>query len=114
MDTLTVVSVDLPGNDAASVTLRCEKAEVVTFCWPCDLKVGDIVENRLSVLEADVLAAYLSDWPDDEKDAHIWVPSMRHGIYDSYDVRRHIASILRRKYSLEIVKDVLQLVGGYS
>jgi len=69
MDKLTVVSVDPPGDEAASVTLRSSKGEVVAFCWPCDLHVGDLIENRLSVLAADVLASYFSDWPDDEKDA---------------------------------------------
>ena len=67
MNSLTVVSVDPPDDEASSVTLRSEKAEVVAFRWPCDLKVGDVIENRLSVLEADVLAAFLSDWPEDEK-----------------------------------------------
>ena len=68
MDKLNVVLVDPPDDGDASVTLRSEKGEVVAFCWPCDLKVGDVIENRLSVLEADVLATYFSDWPDDEKE----------------------------------------------
>jgi hypothetical protein len=69
MNSLVVISVDPPDDEDASVTLRSEKAEVVAFCWPCDLKVGDIVENRLSMLDGEVLATYLSDWPDDEKEA---------------------------------------------
>lgn len=68
MDKLTVILVDPPDDEAASVTLRSELGEIVAFCHPCDLSVGDVIENRLSVLEADVRAAYLSDWPEDEKE----------------------------------------------
>lgn len=68
MDKLTVVLVDPPDDEDGAVTLRSEKGEVVAFCWPCDLKVGDVIENRLSVLEADVLSTYFSDWPGDEKE----------------------------------------------
>jgi hypothetical protein len=83
MNKLTVLSVDPPNEDAASVTLRSEQAEVVAFCWPCDLKVGDIVENRLSVLEADVLATYLSDWPEAEKEelSQEWIERTGHYTY---------------------------------
>ncbi|NHZ37817.1 hypothetical protein [Massilia rubra] len=69
MKKLTVILVDPPDDEAASVTLRSEQGEVVAFCHPCSLKVGDVIANRLSVLDADVRAAYLSDWPDDEKEA---------------------------------------------
>ena len=69
MDKLTVVSVDPPDDEAASVTLRSEKGEVVAFFHPCGLKAGDVIENRLSVLEADVTPAYGYDWPEDEKSA---------------------------------------------
>jgi hypothetical protein len=83
MNNLTVVSVDPPDGEDASVTLRSEKAEVVAFCWPCDLKVGDVVENRLSMLDGDVLATYLSDWPDDEKEALSteWIERTGHYAY---------------------------------
>lgn len=83
MKKLTVILVDPPDDEAASVTLRSEHAEVVAFCWPCDLKVGDIVENQLSVLEADVLATYLSDWPDTEKEelSHEWIERTGHYTY---------------------------------
>ncbi|GGC21228.1 hypothetical protein [Pseudoduganella buxea] len=69
MDMLTVTLVDPPDDEDASVTLRSEKGELVAFCWPCDLKIGDVIENRLSALEADVLATYFSDWPENEKEA---------------------------------------------
>lgn len=83
MDKLTVVLVDPPDDEDASVTLRSEKGEIVAFCWPCDLKVGDVIENRLSVLEADVLAAYLSDWPEDEKEtlSTEWIERIGHYAY---------------------------------
>ncbi|OBV37419.1 hypothetical protein ASR47_100379 [Janthinobacterium psychrotolerans] len=69
MDKLTVVLVEPPGDEAASVTLRSATGEVVAFCWPCDLHAGDRIDNRLSTLEADVRASYCSDWPEDEREA---------------------------------------------
>jgi hypothetical protein len=83
MDKLTVTLVDPPDDGDASVTLRSEKGELVAFCWPCDLKIGDVIENRLSVLEADVLATYFSDWPDDEKKALSteWIERIGHYAY---------------------------------
>ena len=69
MNKLTVVLVDPPNDEAASVTLRSKTGEVTAFCHPCNLKAGDVIDNRLAVLDADVLAAYLSDWPEDEKEA---------------------------------------------
>jgi len=68
-DKLTVVLVEPPGDEAASVTLRSAKGKVVAFCWPCDLQVGDRIDNRLSTLEADARTSYFSDWPEDEKEA---------------------------------------------
>lgn len=56
-----------PGDECASVILRSEQGVIEVFCHPCNLKVGDRVENRLSVLEANVYAAYLNDWPEAEK-----------------------------------------------
>lgn len=69
MNKLTVVLVDPPDDEAASVTLRSEQGELTAFCHPCDLKAGDVIDNRLAVLDADVLATWLSDWPEDEKAA---------------------------------------------
>jgi hypothetical protein len=69
MNKLTVILVDPPEDEAASVTLRSDKGEVTAFCHPCDLKAGNVIDNRLAVLDAEVLAAYLSDWPEDEKEA---------------------------------------------
>jgi len=70
MDTVVVAAVQpyTPGDESASVTLRSKKGEVVAFCFPCDLKVGDTVPNRLSVLDGEVRAAYLSDWPTETKE----------------------------------------------
>ena len=69
MKKLTVISVDPPDDEAPSVTLRSDQGEVVAFCYPCGLKVGDVIANRLSVLDANVRAAYFSDWPEHEKEA---------------------------------------------
>lgn len=80
---LTVVSVDPPDEESASVTLRSQFGELVAFCWPCDLKVGDTVENRLSVVDADVLATYLSDWPESQKEelSQEWIERIGHYTY---------------------------------
>lgn len=51
MDKLSVVSVEPPNSEDASVTLGSEKAELVAFCWPCELEVGDLVDNQLTVLD---------------------------------------------------------------
>ena len=55
------------GDESASVVLRSERGVIEVFCHLCNLKVGDKVENRLSVLDVDVRAAYLTDWSEDEK-----------------------------------------------
>lgn len=83
MNKLTVVLVDPPDDEGASVTLRSDKGEVVAFCWPCDLHVGDVIDNRLSVLGGDVLASYCSDWPDDEKEtlSTEWIERIGHFAY---------------------------------
>jgi hypothetical protein len=71
METLSVISVEpySPGDECASVTLSSGKGEVVAFCWPCSLSAGNVIENRLSILEGQARAAYFSDWPADEIEA---------------------------------------------
>ncbi|MBC3920764.1 hypothetical protein H8L32_25080 [Undibacterium sp. CY18W] len=66
--TITVISVEpfSPGDESASVTLRSEIGEIVAFCWPCNLRAGDVIENRLFTLDGDASATYFSDWPPDE------------------------------------------------
>jgi hypothetical protein len=54
-----------PGDDAAKVTLRSESGELVAFNFPCDVEVGATVPNKLYVLDGEVHAAYLRDWPED-------------------------------------------------
>jgi hypothetical protein len=83
LNKLTVVAVDPPDEESATVTLRSEHSELVAFCWPCDLKVGDTVENRLSVLDADVLATYLSDWSKSQKEelSQEWIERTGHYTY---------------------------------
>ncbi len=83
MKKLSVILVDPPDDEAASVTLRSDQGEVVAFCFPCGLRIGDVVENRLSVHEADVRAVYFSDWPEDEKEAlsSQWLERVGHYAY---------------------------------
>ncbi|WP_147330547.1 MULTISPECIES: hypothetical protein [unclassified Duganella] len=71
MEVIHVVSVDpvSTGDESASVTLDSGKGQLVAFCWPCGLHVGDEVENRLSTLEGIARAAYFSDWPAEEIEA---------------------------------------------
>ena len=54
-----------PGDDSAEVTLRSELGELVAFSYPCSVETGAYVPNRLHVLDGDIKAAYLSDWPED-------------------------------------------------
>lgn len=71
MDTLLVVKVERysPGDDCAEVTLQSGSGEVVAFCFPCDWKVGDRIPNHLNTLGGMARAAYLNDWPEEEKEA---------------------------------------------
>jgi hypothetical protein len=71
MEKLSVIAIEpySPGDESASVKLSSGKGEVVAFCWPCSLGVGDVVDNRLSTLDGNARAAYLSDWPSDEIEA---------------------------------------------
>ncbi|MCP1626334.1 hypothetical protein [Pseudomonas nitroreducens] len=68
MNTLLVEHVEpySPGSESASVTLKSSHGEIEVFCYPCDLKAGDRVENFLFALDADARAASLSDWSSDE------------------------------------------------
>lgn len=68
MNTLLVTHVEpvAPGSESASVTLKSSHGEIEVFCYHCDLKAGDRVENFLFALDADARAASLSDWPSDE------------------------------------------------
>jgi hypothetical protein len=63
MNQLTVKKVEFYGDETASVTLESEISSIEVFCHPCEYEVGDKVKNHLNVLDADVKAAYLSDWP---------------------------------------------------
>ena len=69
MSTLLVERIEpyAPGDESASVTLRSSSGEIEVFCHPCNLKVGQQIANRLSAIDAEVIAAYLSDWPEEEK-----------------------------------------------
>ncbi|MDR2219053.1 MAG: hypothetical protein LBE24_00545 [Methylobacillus sp.] len=68
MNTLLIERID--GDEAASVALRSGSGHVIeAFCHPCSLTVGERIENALSAMDGDWRAAYLSDWPDDKKQA---------------------------------------------
>lgn len=69
MKNLIVTAIESIGGESASVTLQSDHAEIVAFSHPCCLKIGEAVENRLSILDGKVRAAYLSDWPDETKQA---------------------------------------------
>ncbi len=63
MNQLTVKRIDFYGDETASVTLENENSSIDVFCHLCEYKEGDKINNLLRVLDADVKAAYLSDWP---------------------------------------------------
>lgn len=63
MDTLVVAALERFG-DSAEVTLRSGRGEVLVFCHPCELGVGQTVPNLLSVMVDEARSAYLHDWPE--------------------------------------------------
>tara|TARA_R110002072_G_scaffold252793_1_gene411588 strand:- start:52 stop:429 length:378 start_codon:yes stop_codon:yes gene_type:complete len=63
MNELTVNKVLFYGDETASVTLESDSSSVDVFCHRCEYKEGDKVNNLLQVLDAEVKAAYLGDWP---------------------------------------------------
>ena len=69
MKTLLVDRVEpySPGDDCSSVTLRSAHGQIDAFCFARDLAQGEQVDNALSALDAEIQAAYLSDWPEDLK-----------------------------------------------
>ncbi|MEM5527876.1 hypothetical protein WN093_03495 [Gammaproteobacteria bacterium AS21] len=62
---LIVEKVEFYADEAATVTLNNGYSSIEAFCYPCDYKVGDKVDNLLRVLEANVKSAYLLDWPEE-------------------------------------------------
>ncbi|SHN37349.1 hypothetical protein [Rhizobacter sp. OV335] len=57
-----------PTSESASVTLGCVDGQVVAFCFPCSYEVGDLVPNRLYVLDSTKLQSpYFNDWADEEQ-----------------------------------------------
>lgn len=65
MNQLTVKKVMFYGEETATVTLESEAASIDVFCHMCKYKEGDKIDNLLQVLDADVKAAYLTDWPEE-------------------------------------------------
>ncbi|WP_428380846.1 hypothetical protein [Nevskia ramosa] len=54
-------------SESAEVTLASSVAELVAFCFPCDLVEGQVIPNMLHGMTQEAQAAYLNDWPDDLK-----------------------------------------------
>ena len=67
MNQLTVKKVEFYGDETACVTLDCGISMIQVFCHLCVHREGDKVENLLRVLDAEVKAAYLSDWSAEVK-----------------------------------------------
>ena len=69
MNSLTVIRVEpfSEGSESASVTLRSAHGEKTVFSYPCEVKVGDLIPNKLYGILSEAQAAYLSDWSDEEK-----------------------------------------------
>lgn len=65
MNQLTVKKVEFYGEETATVTVESEAASIDVFCHMCEYKEGDKIDNLLQVLDADVKAAYLTDWPEE-------------------------------------------------
>ena len=64
-----VASDQKPGDDDASLTLSTGSNEIVGFCHPCSVRVGDLVPNRLGVLDAaELKASYFQDAPASIRD----------------------------------------------
>lgn len=56
-----------PGDECSSVTLRSARGQIDAFCFARDLAEGELVDNALSALDAQIQAANLLDWPEDLK-----------------------------------------------
>lgn len=71
MNLLKVIRVEpfSEGSESASVSLRSVRGEIIVFSFPCQVKVGDVVPNHLYGMSGEAQAAYLSDWPDEEKES---------------------------------------------
>jgi hypothetical protein len=69
MNALTVIRVEpfSEGSESASVTLRSVRGEITVFSYPCEVNVGDVIPNHLYGMSGGAQAAYLGDWPDEEK-----------------------------------------------
>lgn len=53
------------GDECSSVTLRSTQGQIEAFCFARDLVEGELVDNALSALDAEIQTACLSDWPED-------------------------------------------------
>lgn len=60
---LKVVDIELDSDETATVTLENEISSIEVFCHLGEYSIGDKVNNLLNVLDANVKAAYLNDWP---------------------------------------------------
>ncbi|MBB1334647.1 hypothetical protein H5154_16120 [Pseudoalteromonas sp. SR44-5] len=60
---LKVTNIEFYSDETALVTVENEHSAVDVFCHICEYSIGDKVNNLLKVLDANVRAAYLADWP---------------------------------------------------
>ncbi|MRW89033.1 hypothetical protein GJ699_03455 [Duganella sp. FT80W] len=67
-NTILVAKVHWYGDESAEVTLRSSLGEIIVFGHMFNAKEGDRISNRLSILNGNVRAAFLSDWPEELKE----------------------------------------------
>ena len=63
MNQLTVKKIVFYGDETATVTLTSNISSVDVFCHLCEHKEGDKIENLLQVLDANIKAVDLCDYP---------------------------------------------------
>lgn len=62
-DHITIKKVDSYGEETATVVVDSGQLSIEVFCHLGDYRQGDLTANLLHVLDADIKAAFLSDWP---------------------------------------------------
>ncbi|WP_417761083.1 hypothetical protein [Shewanella sp.] len=63
---LLVRQVEWFGEESATVTLDSGEATVEVFSHLGSYRQGDKVDNLLQILDGELVAAALADWPDDD------------------------------------------------
>lgn len=69
MDSLLVKKIQrvTADSEVAEVTVASSIGELVAFCFPCHLVPGQVIPNLLHGMTQEAQAAYLNDWPEDQK-----------------------------------------------